>query len=117
MDDFILRNSGKNVICASFCKLFRPLDRLHALILYLEIQNMNWNGKMKPFKKQGTNGINNFAFEKFLSHKLLLPNNNSVLATIEHIFSKISIVRHKLSLLTQARDCLLPKLMSGEIEV
>lgn len=117
VDDFILRNSGKNVICASFCKLFRPLDRLHALILYLEIQNMNWNGKMKPFKKQGTNGINNFAFEKFLSHKLLLPNNNSVLATIEHIFSKISIVRHKLSLLTQARDCLLPKLMSGEIEV
>ena len=33
------------------------------------------------------------------------------------MFKKIGILKHQNTLLVQARDCLLPKLMSGEIEV
>ncbi len=117
IDDLILRNCGGNTICASFCKLFRPLDRIHALTLYWEIQDMQSSGRMLPYKKQGANGINNFAFEDFLSHELLVPDDESLLKPLEDIMRKMSDIQSQFALLIQARDRLLPKLMSGEIEV
>ena len=117
IDDLILRNCGGNTICASFCKLFRPLDRIHALTLYWEIQDMQSSGRMLPYKKQGANGINNFAFEDFLSHELLVPDDESLLKPLEDIMRKMSNIQSQFALLIQARDRLLPKLMSGEIEV
>ncbi len=117
IDDLILQSCGENTICASFCKLFRPIDKLHALMLYWEIQEMQTSGRMMPFKKQGSNGINNFAFEDFLSHELLIPNNEALLLPIEYIMKKTSNIQRQFALLSQTRDRLLPKLMSGELEV
>lgn len=117
IDDLILKNCGKNTICASFCKLLRPLDELHTLILYLEIQDMQTSGRMLPFKKHGANGINNFDFDGFLNHTLLIPNNAELIKPIEKIVKKISIIQGEITLLTEARNRLLPKLMIGEIEV
>lgn len=117
IDELILNNCGKNTICASFCKLFRPLDKIHSLLLYLEILDMNSSGRMLPYKKQGSNGINNFAFEDFLLHELLIPSDYKMVAFIDTIMSKIMVARSQLALLQEARDRLLPKLMSGEIEV
>lgn len=117
IDSLIIRNCGENTICASFCKLFRPLDRLHALMLYWEIQDMQSSERMLPFKKQGANGINNFAFEEFLFHEFIVPKEQSLLKPLEDIMQKISNKQNQLALLTQARDRLLPKLMNGEIEV
>lgn len=117
MDNQILTTCGENTICASFCKLFRPLDRLHSLVLYLEIQDMQQSGRMLPFKKQGSNGINNFAFEDFLMHELLIPNDYAMLAPLEKIMNRVSVIQNQFAMLSQARERLLPKLMSGEIEV
>ena len=117
IDELILNNCGENTICASFCKLFRPLDKIHSLLLYLEILDMNSSGRMLPYKKQGSNGINNFAFEDFLLHELLIPSDYKMVAFIDTIMSKIMVARSQLALLQEARDRLLPKLMSGEIEV
>lgn len=117
IDELILNNCGENTICASFCKLFRPLDEIHSLLLYLEILDMNSSGRMLPYKKQGSNGINNFAFEDFLLHELLIPSDYKMVAFIDTIMSKIMVARSQLALLQEARNRLLPKLMSGEIEV
>ena len=117
IDESILNNCGENTICASFCKLFRPLDKIHSLLLYLEILDMNSSGRMLPYKKQGSNGINNFAFEDFLLHELLIPSDHKMVDFIDTIMSKIMVVRNQLALMREARDRLLPKLMSGEIEV
>lgn len=117
IDELILNNCGENTICASFCKLFRPLDRVHSLLLYLEILDMNSRGRMLPYKKQGSNGINNFAFEEFLLHELLIPSDHKMVDFIDTIMSKIMVARNQLALLQEARDRLLPKIMSGEIEV
>ena len=117
IDELILNNCGENTICASFCKLFRPLDKIHSLLLYLEILDMNSSGRMLPYKKQGSNGINNFAFEDFLLHELLIPLDYKMVASIDTIMSKIMVARSQLALLQEARNRLLPKLMSGEIEV
>ena len=117
IDDLILGHCGENTICASFCKLFRPLDRLHSLVLYMEIQDMQSSGRMLPYKKQGSNGINNFAFDDFLNHELLIPDDKSLLSPLENIMQKMSNIQSQFALLTEARDRLLPKLMSGEVEV
>lgn len=117
IDDLVLKNCGENAICASFCKLLRPVNRLHSLILYWEIQDMQTSGRMLPLKKHGANGINNFDFDGFLNHELLIPDNACMLKPIEAIMAKISIIQGQFALLTEARDRLLPKLMSGKIEV
>ena len=117
IDDFILEKCGENTICASFCKLFRPLDKVHSLILYCEIQDMQNSGRMLPFKKQGSNGINNFAFEEFLNHEFLLPNVEKFIKPIDNIINLISVLQNQVSELIEARDRLLPKLMNGELEV
>ena len=117
IDDLVLKNCGENTICASFCKLLRPVDRLHSLMLYWEIQDMQISGRMLPLKKHGANGINNFDFDGFLNHELLIPNKADMLSPIEAIMAKISIIQGQFALLTEARDRLLPKLMNGEIEV
>lgn len=117
VDDLILKNCGENTICASFCKLLRPVDRLHTMMLYWEIQDMQKSGRMLPLKKHGSNGINNFDFEGFLNHTLLIPNDLTMLSQIETIMKKISTIQGQFALLSEARDRLLPKLMGGEIEV
>lgn len=78
---------------------------------------MQYNGTMLPLKKHGANGINNFDFQGFLQHDILVPNNTNLLNPIKTITAKISTLREQLRLLTEARDRLLPKLMSGQIEV
>ena len=115
IDDLILENCGENTICASFCKLLRPTDKKHGLVLYWEIQSMQVDGRMTPFKKQGSNGINNFAFEEFLEHKLLVPESPELLKPIEGIMSKISNIQRQFAIITEARDRMLPKLMTGEL--
>lgn len=117
VDDLVLKNCGENTICASFCKLLRPVDRLHTMMLYWEIQDMQKSGRMLPLKKHGSNGINNFDFEGFLNHTLLIPNDLTMVSHIETIMKKISTIQGQFALLSEARDRLLPKLMSGEIEV
>lgn len=117
IDDLILNNCGRNVICASFCKLLRPIDKFRAIILYCEIQDMQASGRMLPLKKHGANGINNFDFEGFLNHVVLIPDNGEIISTFDTFLSQISTLRGQLSLLYEARDRLLPKLMSGEIEL
>lgn len=117
IDDFVLKRCGDNVICASFCKLIRPLDKIHAMILYLEIQDMQLCGRMDVYKKQGSNGINNFDFESFLLHDVLIPMDQRLLFPFYNIMKKISNLQNMLFLLMQSRDYLLPKLMNGEIEV
>lgn len=117
IDELILSNCGKNTICASFCKMFRPIDRLHGLCLYREIQEMQSDGRMLLYKKQGANGINNFAFEDFLEHRFLIPNTDALLEPFESIMNEMSSIQRRFSLLMEARDRLLPKLMSGEIEL
>ena len=78
---------------------------------------MQISGNMLPYKKQGSNGINNFAFEEFLNHKYLVPCDLTLLKHIELIMEKMSNIRRQLGIISEARDRLLPKLMSGEIAV
>ena len=115
VDRLLLDNCGSNAICASFCKLLRAKNKFMALLLYLEIQDMQSSGRMLPYKKQGSNGINNFDFEGFLNHEFMIPSNMDILSPLFDIMQKIANIQKAFLLLKEARDRLLPKLMNGEI--
>jgi len=76
---------------------------------------MQADGRMLPYKKQGANGINNFAFEDFLEHEFIVPDTDLLLRPFDNIMNEMSNIQRRFALLTEARDRLLPKLMSGEI--
>lgn len=117
IDKLVLSNCGKNTICASFCKLLRPVDRKTAILMYWEIQSMQFSGRLLPYKKHGANGINNFDFEGFIKHEFLIPENEEMMILLYDIMGKISNIQMQNSLIREARDHLLQKLMGGEMEV
>ena len=117
LNDTLLEQCWMDTICASFCKLLRAKNRYHAILLFMEIQDMQSSGRMVPFKKHGANGINNFDFESFLSHHLLYTSNTDLLCHFDTIMQKIDILRLDIKNATETRNRLLPKLMTGELEV
>ena len=73
IDDNLIKQYGKRVICASFCKFLRPIDYRISILLFSEFQDMHNGSRMQKFKKNGANGINNFDFQEFLKHEVLVP--------------------------------------------
>ena len=115
IDDNLLKQYGKHVICASFCKFLRPIDYRISIILFSEFQDMQNGSRMQKFKKNGANGINNFDFQEFLKHVVIVPPVSFTIKELEIIQKSISDYRVQIRLLIEARDRLLPKLMNGEI--
>ena len=73
---------------------------------------------MKVFKNAGANGINNFAFDEFLDSEIQLGDFDSKLFTVlGNMTLQTQTMRSQIRTLTEARDRLLPKLMSGEVSV
>lgn len=110
-----------NVICASFCKLLRTdTKQILPEIVYLHLLNIYNNGEIEKYQTQST-GIINFKFTFFLeSEQILVPSNNIqelFKKIIVPIFDKISLLGYKNQTLKQTRDLLLPRLISGEIDV
>ena len=110
-----------NVICASFCKLLRPdVNQILPELVYLHLLNIYNNGEIEKYQTQST-GIINFKFTFFLeSEQVLVPNNNIqelLKKIIVPIFDEISLLGYKNQTLKQTRDLLLPRLISGEINV
>jgi len=110
-----------NVICASFCKLLRTdTKQILPEIVYLHLLNIYNNGEIEKYQTQST-GIINFKFTFFLeSEQILVPSNNIqklFKKIIVPIFDEISLLGYKNQALKQTRDILLPRLISGEIDV
>ncbi len=116
IDDFILEQSETFTICASFCKLLRPKNRFLAIIIYWAIQDMQKSGKLLTFKKQGSNGINNFSFEDFLNYRVIVPEGVELVESLDNIMKMISDIRKKIALLIEARERLLDNLMNRKLE-
>ncbi|GAB1405135.1 hypothetical protein MASR1M74_23140 [Lentimicrobium sp.] len=107
-----------NAIPASFCRLIRPkIDFAEFLGIYLtKIYN---EGKTWEYQNQST-GISNFQFKFFESSELLaLPSDLRILDDFNSLISGFYnlMTTNENQELTSLRDTLLPKLISGELEV
>lgn len=108
-----------NAICASFCKLLRPNKTLiSSTLLYFYLDRMYQTGEIELYQVQST-GISNFQFKQFLEDKqFIVPQ----LILQEKLFinqyiDKIGNNKQQIQTLTEMRDALLPRLISGKIRV
>lgn len=117
----LLGQFDKPVICASFAKLIRVNEKVSPEFFYLYLNEGQENGLLYQYKSNSANGINNFAFETFIDEvKITIPKETelkSFTEKVKPIFNLISTLGEQNSKLREARDILLPKLMSGQIEV
>lgn len=117
----LLDKLDNHVICASFCKLIRLKDRSIAYYIYDTLKEWRASGITAQYDKRSASSIVNYRWKDFLSQQEILIPNEIVLRDYikksELIHSSITKKSSQIRLLTEARDRLLPKLMSGEIVV
>ncbi|MDP3015014.1 MAG: restriction endonuclease subunit S [bacterium] len=117
----LLGQFKQNVICASFCKLIRPnRSKISPFQLYEQILSWYENGVIEKYQVQST-GISNFKFESFIEEEKITLPPDGIREKFDHsispLFDEIYSLGNQNQNLRQARDLLLPKLVSGEIKV
>lgn len=102
---------------SNFCRLVR-CKKPYGLMVYQYIQMKYSDGEIEQYQLQST-GIANFQFNSFLDNfKIIMPNEQ-----IAYLYSDLAgrlyerLQMNDSYILSQLRDTLLPKLMSGEIRV
>ena len=118
--DLMLKTWQNSVICASFCKRIKPIPNF-SQYLYDSFRWMRLNGKTQEYDKKSASSIVNYRWKDFLAQeKILKPDEetisqyNSIAGTI---YTKIIVCSCQIEQAKMKRDLLLPKLMSGEVEV
>ena len=119
--DMIDRFKDGKVICASFCKLIRlKKEIISPYYFYYWMKFLYDTRIIDRFQLQST-GIINFKFEPFLKKgNVMLPP----MKLMQKFEKQISTIYHEINLLAKQnqqlstqRDLLLPRLMSGKLEV
>ena len=114
----ILERFSTPVVCASFCRRFRPTSSTAGFFAVQHLDYLNIIGKMWEYQLQST-GLANFQTKRFLEEELVAWPVEELLTEFENVV--IPIARHISSNENQAleaeRDALLPKLVSGDVRV
>ncbi|MGF6862813.1 type I restriction enzyme S subunit [Rhodobacteraceae bacterium MBR-64] len=102
----------------SFCKRFRPKSIDLGLILTQHLQNLYAEGGTWEYQNQST-GIANFQTSHFLeAERVVVPSMAVLKAFSDFCMPIMEKMQSKESqFLSQTRDLLLPRLMSGELRV
>ena len=108
-------------MCASFCKLVRPLNDEISQYLFDHLRYLRAEKITEEFDKRSASSIVNYRWKDFLSQRTLLYPDKSVLEKYNSIavplYEKIMTLSLQIESAKASRDRLLPKLMSGEIEL
>jgi type I restriction enzyme S subunit len=109
------------LVFSNFCRLIRPIKKEYSYFLYMYIQYL-YNKDEFFNLENGSSGIKNLDYKYLLNDlKFLLPTNEREISEFDSevklYFEKINKNKQQIRTLTQLRDTLLPKLMSGEVRV
>ncbi|MCJ1765042.1 restriction endonuclease subunit S [Mammaliicoccus sciuri] len=116
----ILQNSNYGLVCTNFCKVIRPVDEKYGEWIayyfnYLYFRDVFFN------YENGTTGIKNLDYKSILNTMKIIVPITQILNNFHNVISNYKINIQRLGkendYLSQLRDTLLPKLMSGEIEI
>lgn len=112
--------NGK-VICASFCKLIRLQKNIVSPYYFYYWLRFLYDTKIIDRYQLQSTGIINFKFEPFLRKgDIMLPSQNIMEKFAKQVGSlhkEMNKLAQQNTLLTRQRDLLLPRLMSGKLEV
>lgn len=107
-------------MCASFCKLIRPKRGLSEF-LACTLEYLRITAALKSFENQSASNIVNFAFSEFCEKQSTFVPAEMVLhafrCAVGSFSEQAAILARQNAQLAQARDLLLPKLMSGQLGV
>ena len=122
VDSRVLARIGRDAVAASFCKVFRLHDPRLAPLVHLHIRRLREDARMEYYQNVAANGIGNFQAQKFAKEEhLILPKDEAfrskLIERIAAMFESISVLSSKLSNLRRTRDLLLPRLLSGQIDL
>ena len=115
----LLEKYGNSLICTNFCRAIKPFATYSAYIYYYW-QYLYDQGTMFNYEN-GTTGIKNLMINDILDKEpIIIPPINIIeqyKGVVETFATKIQKNGEEIHHLTTLRDTLLPKLMSGEIDV
>ncbi|MBU4370603.1 MAG: restriction endonuclease subunit S, partial [Proteobacteria bacterium] len=113
--------NGDPVICASFCKRIQPDSEQYASeLLYLSFLDAYVSGEIEQYQVQST-GISNYKWSDYLEKvsrcvpPIALQERFCELSV--PLFSEIATLGRKNTTLRRTRNLLLPRLISGEVDV
>lgn len=119
--ELLLKRSDAAVICASFCRLVRA-DRSQILpeLLRLHFDRIYENRQIMQYQTQST-GITNFKFTVFIDKEMVLKPSREMQDFFAEKVCPMLRLSESLGVananLRTTRDLLLPKLISGELDV
>lgn len=116
----VLKRLGGDAIAASFCKVFRFHEPRLAPLAHKKMRYLFESGDMAFFQNVAANGIANFQAQRFVnSEVLLLPGDSIQRDQLFDMFRALtqSTLADSITNLRVTRDLLLPKLISGELDV
>ena len=109
----------KDILCTNFCKIIRP-KKEYSYFIYLYWDYLYDNNRMFSYEN-GTTGIKN------LDYKSIIKKENIIIPPIKEVISFNEMIKPMITTINEngienqklknLRDTLLPKLMSGEIDV
>ena len=110
-----------DVICASFCKRIRPdADGYGSELLYLSFVEGYESGEIEQFQVQST-GISNFKWTEYITRtERVVPTaalRSLFRELVAPLFTQIAMLGLQIHNLRRTRDLLLPRLLSGQMEL
>ena len=114
----MLERFNFQAVCASFCRRFRPSSKENAIYAALHLSVLYKSGGTWEYQNQSTD-ISNLQTTNFLKRELAVQPGVPVLDAftemVEPLIRRSS--NNEVAFLARLRDELLPKLMSGELQV
>lgn len=117
----LLKQFDNAVMPASFCKLARPAKRKYSSFVFLFLRFLRNIRGTEVFEIRSASNIVNYNWTAFLKFQKVKKPSDDVLekfnAIVEPIYKQIYILGNQNQYLKEARDILLPRLMTGMIDV
>ena len=119
ISESLLNRYDSGMVCTNFCRAIKPLSG-YSMFIYYYWQYLYDKGVFFSYEN-GTTGIKNLDISGFLgTEPIIIPPKEKVLAFDDYcqtVFDCIFANGKESEQLSQLRDTLLPKLMSGELDV
>ena len=115
----LLKKYNHDIVCTNFCKVLRPLSQFSSYVYYS--WKYKYDNDIMFGYENGTSGIKNFAIKDFIEKEpVLIPKEQDIVEfqkIIDNLQKQKQIKGTESTRLSLLRDTLLPRLMSGELEV
>ncbi len=119
--DELLKQFDNAVMPASFCKLARPIERKYSHFLFLFWRFLRKIKGTEVFEIRSASNIVNYNWTAFLKFQKIKKPSETELEKlnkiVEPIYKQVYTLGNQNQYLKEARDILLPRLMTGMIDV